>query len=117
MTYEEIATIIAGVGIPYSYYQFPEDTGQQPPFICFYYPDRNDLLADDSNYQKIVSLTIELYTDQKDFDLEETLEAVLAEHGLVYSFDETFIDSEQMHLSTYYTDVVITATTEGELNG
>ena len=109
MTYEEIASMLAEVGIPCAYYQFPNDSGQQPPFLCFYYPNGNDFRADDHRYAKIDALTIELYTDQKDFDLEETLESVLEAHGIVFSWDETFIDSEQMHLTTYYTEVLINA--------
>lgn len=109
MTYKEIAQMIEKIGVPYAYYQFPEGTGQEPPFICFYYPNNNDFIADDSNYVKVVQLVIELYTDNKDFSLEATLEAVLTEHDLVFTREETYIDSERMYLQTYYTEVIINA--------
>lgn len=112
MTYKEISKMIEKVGVPYAYYQFPEGTGQEPPFICFYYPNNNDFIADDSNYVKVVQLVIELYTDNKDFSLEATLEAVLAEHDLVFTREETYIDSERMYLETYYTEVIINADSE-----
>lgn len=112
MTYQGIAQMIETVGIPYAYYQFPENSGQEPPFICFYYPNNNDFIADGSNYVKVVQLVIELYTDNKDFDLEAMLEAVLAEHDLVYTREETYIDSERMYLQTYYTEVIINADSE-----
>lgn len=107
MTYKEIAQMISSVGIPYAYYQFPEDTGQQPPFICFYYQNGNDFLADNKNYTKINALTIELYTDNKDIDLEEKVEKALADNGLVFSWEETYLDSERMHMISYYTEVII----------
>lgn len=107
MTTPEVAQMIASVGLPYAYYQFPENTGQQPPFICFYYPQSNDFKADDTNYQKINALTIELYTDNKDFGLEAQVEGMLKANGLVFSWAETYIDSERMHLTTYYTEVII----------
>lgn len=112
MTYQGIAQMIETVGISYAYYQFPENSGQEPPFICFYYPNNNDFVADGENYVKVVQLVIELYTDNKDFSLEATLEAVLTEHGLVYTREETYIDSERMYLETYYTEVIINADSE-----
>ena len=124
MTHSQIATMISSVGIPYAYYQFPDDTGQQPPFICFFYPNNNDFLADDTNYQKIEHLVIELYTDNKDFGLEASVEAVLNLNGLVYSRDEEYLDSERMFEVVYEMDVVITedeptpvTNTEENLNG
>lgn len=105
----EVSQMIASVGLPYAYYQFPENTGQQPPFICFYYPQSNDFVADNKNYKKINALTIELYTDNKDFVLEARVEEMLKANGLVFSWMETYIDSERMHLTTYYTEVIIDA--------
>ncbi len=109
MTLQEVSQFIESLGIPASYYQFDEDTAVPPPFICWYYPESDDFLADDRNYQKINALTIELYTDARDFGLEATIESALTEAGFVFSWDETFIDSEKMHLTTYYTEVLINA--------
>lgn len=108
MTHSEVAAMIASVGLPYAYYQFPDNTEQQPPFICFYYQNNNDFIADNTNFQKIEHLVIELYTDNKDFALEQTLEGVLTSAGIVYSRDETYIDSERMQEVVYESDVVIT---------
>jgi len=109
MTYAEIAGVIRSIGIPFAYHHFPENTGQQPPFICYYYPNSNDLKADDINYQSINDLTIELYTDNKDFALEAQVEAVLKDYGFVFSRDETYIESEKMYMVAYYTGVIINA--------
>ena len=67
MTFKEISTMIKNIGLPFAYYQFPEGTAEAPPFICFYYSNDDDFKADDSNYQKIEHLNIELYSDEKDF--------------------------------------------------
>ena len=67
MTYQEVKQMVESIGIPYAYYQFPEGTDQPCPFICFYFTGSNDLAADDTNYQRIRPLAIELYTDNKDF--------------------------------------------------
>ena len=108
MTYKEVATMISGFGIPYAYYQFPEGTGQACPFVCFYFNSSNDLAADDTNYQKIRPLIIELYTDNKDFTTEATIEAALNSSGLVYAREETYLDSERMYMVTFMTEIVLT---------
>ena len=100
--------MIAGIGLPYAYYQFPEGTDQACPFICFYFTNSNDLAADDTNYQKIRPLSIELYTDNKDFTTEAAVETVLNNNGLVYAREETYLDSERMYMVTYTTEIVIT---------
>lgn len=105
MTYQEVKALLDTVGIPVVYYEWPVGQAPEPPYICYYYPGDNDFKADDSNYQKIRTLTVELYTDKKDFELEEATEAVLS--GLVYSRDETNIESERMYLVSYEMEVVI----------
>ena len=107
MTFEEINNMVEDIGLPFAYYQFPEGTGQQPPFICFYFPDNDDFIADNINYCKIEALRIELYTDEKDFAIEAEVEAALNEAGLVYSRTETPIESERMYLVSYDTEVLI----------
>ena len=109
MTYAEISQMISAVGIPYAYHHFEEGSGQQPPFITFYYQGDNDLIADNINYQTVRPLTIELYTDNKDFALEAAVESVLTANDLAFSRTEVFIDSEQMYMVTYYTEVIINA--------
>lgn len=107
MTYQEISEMVAAVGLPYAYYQFPDNTVEAPPFVCFYFPGNDDFVADNINYSKIERLVIELYTDNKDFSLENTIESILAAHDLVYSRVETVIDTEKMFEVTYTMEVQI----------
>lgn len=110
MTYKEVAQMIAGIGLPNAYDHFPEKQGPNPPFICFYFEGSDDFAADNINYQRIRPLTLELYTDNKDFALEETVEAALNGAGLFYSRSETYIDSERMYEVVFTTEIII----EGE---
>ena len=107
MTYKEISQMIAGAGLPYAYYQFPEDTPQVPPFICFFFSNTDDVFADDSNYQRIAQLNIELYTNVKDFELEASLEEILANNNLTYYKEENYIDSEKLYQIAYEMEVMI----------
>lgn len=108
MTYKEVNTMIASVGIDYAYNHFTDDTDHQLPFICFLYSNSDDFAADNTNYQRIRTLDIELYTENKDFALEETVERVLNTNGFVYSREESWIDSEQMYMVRFSTEIVIT---------
>ena len=113
MTYADVKTMLDGVEIsegvpvPNAYYQFEEDTGIVPPFICFYYTGSRDMYADNSNYQKIDHLVVELYTKEKDFSLEAALESALNAAGLTWSREETRLDSERMYVEVYDMDVII----------
>ncbi len=108
MTYEQISNMIAGIGLPYAYDHFEEGEAVDPPFICFMYPGRDDFHADGVNYAKITELRIELYTDNKDFDLEEAVEAALESADIGYSkLGPTYISSERMYVTTYEMSVML----------
>ena len=108
MTYKQIASMIETVGLPYAYYQFPNDTPQAPPFLVFYYDNSDDLYADNKNYQWITELTIEFYSDNKDFSYESLIEDTLTASGLTYAKSEQWIDTEKMHETVYEMQVLIT---------
>ena len=110
MTRQEIAEMIASVGLPYAYDHFEDKDGehpQGPPFICFMYPNRDDFMADNTNYARITALNIELYTDNVDFDIEEQLEAALNSAELPYAKAQVYIDGERMYQTTYTTEVYL----------
>lgn len=105
MTFEQIATMIGQIGLPYTYYHFPETEVPAPPFIVFWYPGINDDPADNINFGKIVELNIELYTDNKDFTHEAAVEDALTAAGLSYVKSETYIDSERLYEVLYETEI------------
>lgn len=109
MTVAEIYEMIGSTGIECAYREFPEGSGQEPPFICFTMPGGDDLFADNENYVKISRLVIELYTDERDFALENTVEEMLKENNLTYTWDEDYIDTEHMHVTVYETEVLVDA--------
>lgn len=107
MTVSEISSMIGTLHVPYAYYQFPEGTAQACPFICFYLPSSDDFIADNVNYTKISRLIIELYTDEKDFDLESQVESMLRINEIVYTKTETYIDTERMYMIVYESEVIL----------
>lgn len=110
MTRVQIATMIAGIGLPYAYDHFTKkDSPGGPPFIAFMYPNSDDLFADNINYARITALHIELYTDNVDFDLESAVEAALTAAELPFSKTQTYIESESMYQTAYDTEVYLNA--------
>lgn len=107
MTPSQVKTMIEAVGIPSAYYQFAENTGQEPPFICYFFDRSNDMIADNTNYVRVEHLYIELYTDAKDFELEARVENILNDNELVFSREETNLDSERMHETIYQTEIIL----------
>lgn len=123
MTYKDVFDFLSGITvtttttdtIPVAYYAFPEDPSNPappPPFMVYYYEGSDDLYAGNTNYQKVRPLTIELYTDNKSFDLEERVEDALAGAGLTYSRSETYIDSEKLYMVAYATEIIVTEVTQ-----
>ena len=106
MTSKEIAQMVAEIGLPYAYYQFPDNTEQPTPFICFYIEANDDVYADDKNYTNIAELTIELYTDNKSYELEEKVESVLREHEMSWVKSEAYIPAEKMFEEIYIMEVI-----------
>lgn len=100
--------MVDSIGLPYAYYQFDEDTAQAPPFVVFFFSSSNDLYADQTNYQRIDSLSIEFYSSEVDFDTEETIEAILNDAGLTFYKEQSFIESERIWQTAYDMEIVLT---------
>lgn len=106
MTFEEINDMVESIGLPHTYDSFPENIAPNPPYIVFTYPNNNDFAADNTNYVSIDTLNIELYTANKDFDTEATVEAILNENGLFYEKTETYIRQENLFQIRYVSEVI-----------
>lgn len=106
MTAIQLKELVGGLGLPYAYYQFTKDTAKPPPFICYYLTGSDDFAADGVNYAKIRQLVIELYTKHKDFELEAQIESALRAAGIFYTVAETPIDSQQMYMTVYTSEIL-----------
>ena len=107
MTLTEVAQMVESIGLPFAYYESPDDTRRDPPFVCYLYTDSNDMYADDQNWQDIRTLVIELYTKQKDLALENQIRQVLNTHNQPFTQAADFIADERVYISTFTTEVVI----------
>ena len=105
MTHQEVLEMMDEMKLPYAYHHFVEGESPEPPFLVFLYPNSDNFAADGMVYFKVNRLNIELYTDLKDVELEETVEAVLDKHGIFYEKSEVWIESENLYEVLYQMEV------------
>lgn len=101
MTKERIEAILDILEIEYRYHHFEEREAVNPPFICWLIPETRNFSADGKVYFKSDKVDIELYTDEKDFELEERVEAALDAADLFWQKSEQYIKSENMYEVLY----------------
>ena len=106
MTYEEVMAMAEETGLPFAYDHFAEGESPDPPFLLFMFPYSDNFGADGMVYQKIDQLHFELYTDKKDPETEDIIEAVLDRHGIFYDKTEVWIESEKLYEVLYSMEVL-----------
>lgn len=111
MTTQQIATMVSAmaesINGSFNYLMWPEGSAPEPPYILFYYPNRNDFVADNINYGIITQLNIELYTSEKDFDKEKAIEMILKDNDIVFTKSESYLDDEKLYEALYTMEVAI----------
>ena len=66
----------------------------------------DNFFADGKTYKKITKLDIELYTDDKDWELEKKLEGILDKHDIAWEQTASeWLESEKMWESLYEMEV------------
>ena len=65
------------------------------------FPGSENFAADDVVYMEFSNLNIELYTDEKDPELEDRVEAVLNAHEIFWNKSEVWIESEKLYEVLY----------------
>lgn len=110
MRLSKLVEILESIQIPVAYRAFEiseENPAPDLPFICYMFPNSNPEFADNANAAKIEELDIELYTINKDPELENSIEQTLIANELPFRREENWIESEQMLQTTFITEVLI----------
>ena len=100
-----LLSVLDSIGIPYAYDHFAEGESQELPFLCYLLPGSSNFSADGKVYHRVSEVRLELYTDCKDLDSEEKVEAALDAAGIFYNKTETWIDSEKLYEVLYSFDM------------
>lgn len=107
MTYTDIAKMMEQMHLPFAYHHFERGKAPPLPYFVFYYDGRSDFSADNHAYQKIVEVTLELYSNQKDFKSESQIESVLERNEILYDKTEEYISSEKMFEQIYEFELLL----------
>lgn len=104
MKLTELKTILEATGFPVAYSHFIDSQNEPlpvPPFVCYLVTYSTNFMADNKVLKSIQNVQIELYTNVKDIEAEEKLEALLNEHELPFETTETYIDDERLFQKIY----------------
>ena len=101
MTKAEVPKMLKEMKLPFAYDHFAEGESPDPPFICFLFPGSENFSADNVVYMEFSNLSIELYTDEKDPELEDRVEAVLNDYELFWNKSEVWIETEKLYEVLY----------------
>src|SRR5690554_2330775 len=94
MTQAELYQGLQTISLPVAYREFknPPD----PPYLIYLFTYSNDVMADNQNYADINNFQVEIYTKNKDLDIEKMVQNKLTELGFSYFKTETFLQSESL---------------------
>lgn len=92
---------MAEIDIPSAYDHFAEGESPEPPFITYLLPRSNNFSADGRVYLHVEEVHIELYTVEKNPEVEAQVEAVLDRHGIFYDKSEVWIETEKLYEVLY----------------
>ena len=101
MTHEEVVEMLEEINLPLAYDHFAEGESPDPPFICFLFPGSDNFSADNIVFAEFKNLNIELYTDEKNPEIEEKVENVLNYHELFWNKSEVWIETEKLYEVLY----------------
>lgn len=106
MTMTQLASMISGIKLPWRYSHFSETP--DPPYIVYYFPNDNDVFADNSNYANKKQLFIELFTEtENELETEALIESALKSAGLSWYKQTDFLNDEKLFQTVYEMEVVI----------
>ena len=93
--------LLKPLNIPIGYFVNPKPG--TVPFLVYYGVGSDNFGADNKVYAKNARWNIELYVTKKDVALEEQLEKILDDNGIVWEKgQDVYIDSEKVFLIPYY---------------
>lgn len=105
MTEKDVYAILQSTGIPFRYYKWNNEP--PVPWGIYCLEQSNNFFADGIVYCKKMVLSVEIYTEQKDFEIEHKIESVSQKNGWIWQKSETYIESERLYMVTYETEVFI----------
>ena len=99
MELNDLEVILKRTNFPVRYSHFKKKV--ETPYIVYINAYNSNFGADDKVYRKIKNIQIELYTNEKNLEIEKILEDLLDENDIFYEESEEFIESENLFQKIY----------------
>jgi len=106
---KEFAKLLGSLELPIAYNHFIVTGGSpspEPPYIVYLEEDSNNFGADNKVWRQVVNYRIEVYSDDKNLDLEEKIEKRLDDNGMFYDSDETYITKDSLYQRMYFVTLI-----------
>lgn len=105
MTLPELKDKLKTLDLPIAYRCFTVGKVPELPYIVYYVDEDIGFYADDTVYYEGYAVTIEVYTEKKDMELEKKVKQLLNDNELPYESYESFLESESMYLKAYEIEI------------
>lgn len=105
MTLPELKDKLKALNLPIAYRCFAVGQVPELPYIVYYADEDIAFYADDIVYHEGYAVTIEVYTEKKDMELEKKVKQLLNDNELPYESYESFLESESMYLKAYEIEI------------
>ena len=104
MTEQQLKQTLETSGLDFAYRRWLEE--HDLPFGLFYFTKSNSFAADGIAYSRSDRYVVELYTENKQPEIEAALETALTAAGIYWEkTGESYIEKEQMQFTTYEIEV------------
>lgn len=107
MTEKEFKELLEDTDLEVTYHSWPIGQAPELPYLVYRYPQTDNFNADDTVYQQINNVDVELYTNSKDFATEKAVEAVLDGASIPWQKSENYIETERMYQTVYEMEILI----------
>lgn len=102
MNLSEFFEKLKTIGLPVTYEVWEKGNVPGLPYIVYYQTGKNPWYADNKPYYLTNTVTVELYTDYKDEELEASIEAFFDSQNITLSsINETFWTDEHLYEVAY----------------
>lgn len=102
MNYQDLFLLLKSLNIPVAYDHFSTNKEINPPFIIYRMATPNTFKADCETYYRPYNYEIELVTEKKDIELEESIEELLTNNKIPYDVDAEIWDDDERIFHNFY---------------
>ena len=99
---EDLYKILKKLNIPVAYDHFDIKQNISPPFLVYREQTPNTFKANNTTYYRPHEYEIELVTEKKDIELQNSIEELLTTNNILYDISDEVWDEEQKIYHNFY---------------